>query len=115
MMERMSCPKSETANKCTYPHGLPVNTSEQIDLGDAKGHGESLSTKRETSSIPVHDESGAKAANWIYPSEKMFYDAMRRKNWNPNENDMKFVVPIHNAINEVCWKQILEWESLHSK
>jgi cytochrome c heme-lyase len=55
------------------------------------------------------DESGD-SKNWIYPSEQMFFDAMRRKNWNPNEVDMKTVVPIHNAVNERAWAQILEWE-----
>jgi cytochrome c heme-lyase len=40
----------------------------------------------------------------------MFFDAMRRKNWDPKEVDMKTVVPIHNAVNERAWSQILEWE-----
>ncbi|RKO86549.1 cytochrome c/c1 heme-lyase [Blyttiomyces helicus] len=43
----------------------------------------------------------------------MFFNAMRRKNWDPKEKDMNVVVPIHNAVNEQCWKKILEWESLH--
>ncbi|KAI8834857.1 cytochrome c/c1 heme-lyase [Chytridium lagenaria] len=51
--------------------------------------------------------------NWIYPSEQMFYNAMKRKNWSPHERDMGVVVPIHNAVNEQCWKKILEWENLH--
>jgi cytochrome c heme-lyase len=40
----------------------------------------------------------------------MFFDAMRRKNWDPKEVDMKTVVPIHNAVNERAWSQILDWE-----
>ncbi|KAF9107781.1 Cytochrome c1 heme lyase [Mortierella sp. GBA35] len=47
---------------------------------------------------------------WIYPSEQMFFNAMKRKNWNPREEDMKFVVPIHNMVNEMAWKHILRWE-----
>jgi cytochrome c heme-lyase len=68
-----------------------------------------LETNRVVSSIPMADESG-ESKNWVYPSEQMFFDAMRRKNWNPDEVDMKTVVPIHNAVNERAWSQILEWE-----
>jgi cytochrome c heme-lyase len=73
------------------------------------GQAAPLETNRTTSSIPTVDESG-ESKFWIYPSEQMFFDAMRRKNWNPNEVDMKTVVPIHNAVNERAWSQILEWE-----
>jgi cytochrome c heme-lyase len=40
----------------------------------------------------------------------MFFDAMRRKNYSPHMEDMKTVVPIHNAVNERAWKEIREWE-----
>lgn len=58
-------------------------------------------------------ESGADAAsgNWVYPSEKMFFDAMRRKGFDARETDMRTVVPIHNAVNERAWKEIREWEA----
>lgn len=47
----------------------------------------------------------------MYPSEKMFFDAMRRKGHDQVETaDMKTVVPIHNAVNERAWKEIKEWE-----
>jgi cytochrome c heme-lyase len=26
---------------------------------------------------------------------------------------MAVVVPIHNAVNEMAWKKILEWEKMH--
>jgi cytochrome c heme-lyase len=52
---------------------------------------------------------------WIYPSEQMFFNAMKRKNWSPREEDMKFVVPIHNMVNEMAWKHILRWEKLMEK
>jgi cytochrome c heme-lyase len=68
-----------------------------------------LETSRETSSIPIAEGAGD-SKFWIYPSEQMFFDAMRRKNWDPKEVDMKTVVPIHNAVNERAWSQILEWE-----
>lgn len=57
-------------------------------------------------------ESGADAAtgNWVYPSEKMFSDAMKRKGYDARETDMKTVVPIHNAVNEKAWEHIKKWE-----
>ncbi|KAG9256570.1 cytochrome C1 heme lyase [Emericellopsis atlantica] len=56
-------------------------------------------------------ESGKDASgNWVYPSEKMFFDAMKRKGYDARSKDMKTVVPIHNAVNERAWAQILKWE-----
>ncbi|KAI5926022.1 cytochrome c and c1 heme-lyase [Camillea tinctor] len=57
-------------------------------------------------------ETGADAAsgNWIYPSERMFFDAMRRKGHDPRTADMRTVVPIHNAVNERAWAEIKAWE-----
>ncbi|CAI4211642.1 unnamed protein product [Parascedosporium putredinis] len=40
----------------------------------------------------------------------MFFDAMRRKGLGAEVEDMKTVVPIHNAVNERAWKEIIEWE-----
>ncbi|KAI1506672.1 cytochrome c and c1 heme-lyase [Biscogniauxia marginata] len=58
-------------------------------------------------------ETGADAAsgNWIYPSEKMFFEAMRRKGHDPRTADMRTVVPIHNAVNERAWAEIKAWEA----
>lgn len=65
-----------------------------------------LPTEREISSIPKTDTR----SNWIYPSQKQFYEAMKRKNWSPEAADMKTVIPIHNQVNEVAWRHIQEWE-----
>lgn len=68
-----------------------------------------LPTTREISSIPrtsTHD-------NWVYPSQKQFYEAMKRKNWNPDASDMQTVVPIHNHVNELAWRHIMFWEKSH--
>ncbi|QID86367.1 Cytochrome c1 heme lyase [Saccharomyces pastorianus] len=65
-----------------------------------------LSQSREVSTIPRTDSD----KNWIYPSEKQFYEAMMKKNWDPNSNDMKVVVPLHNSINERVWNYIRSWE-----
>lgn len=84
-----------------------------------------LATEREVSTIPRaidvtpterpannERDTGAdkKTGNWIYPSEEMFFNAMKRKSYDPNEADMQTIVPIHNAVNERAWKEIKEWE-----
>jgi cytochrome c heme-lyase len=85
-----------------------------------------LAEEREVSTIPraspVDTSEGAKPANseresgvsesgnWIYPSEKMFFEAMKRKGYESDAADMKTIVPIHNAVNERAWKEIKQWE-----
>jgi cytochrome c heme-lyase len=87
-----------------------------------------LGTEREVSTIPRavpeqvatkavapannEQETGAdkSSGNWIYPSEQMFFNAMKRKNFDPDATDMKAIVPIHNAVNERAWKEIKAWE-----
>ena len=54
----------------------------------------------------VDENSG----NWVYPSEEMFFNAMKRKNFDPEATDMRTIVPIHNAVNEQAWKEIKAWE-----
>jgi len=87
--------------------------------------GAKLSKLRETSSIPIsqratdlpkhqHTEREGRreerAKNWTYPSPKMFYEAIKRKGWQPPEADIDNVVRIHNVVNERCWQEILKWE-----
>jgi cytochrome c heme-lyase len=47
----------------------------------------------------------------VYPSEKQFFEAMKRKGFDAAAADMKTVVPIHNAVNERAWAEILKWEA----
>ncbi|CAL1704295.1 unnamed protein product [Somion occarium] len=68
-------------------------------------HTSILPTEREISSIPRAD-----GAKWVYPSEQQFYSAMARKNHNPQASDMKVIVPIHNAVNERAWAELMKWE-----
>lgn len=62
----------------------------------------------------MHESERAAAVpseeNWVYPSPASFYSALQRKDRNPNARDMGIVVPIHNAVNERVWNQVLEWE-----
>lgn len=53
---------------------------------------------------PAHQEPESPV--WMYPSEQMFYNAMRRKGWSPSEQDMQSVVAIHNGVNERAWSEV---------
>lgn len=64
-----------------------------------------LTQDREVSSIPKLD-----GTNWVYPSQAQFFSAMARKNHHPQASDMRVIVPIHNAVNERAWAEILGWE-----
>ncbi|KAK5989421.1 Putative holocytochrome-c1 synthase [Cladobotryum mycophilum] len=85
-----SIPRSTTSDPsdCPVPHGASANpANHEIESGQHT------------------------SGNWVYPSEKMFFDAMKRKGYDARETDMKTVVPIHNAVNERAWKHIQEWEA----
>lgn len=68
-----------------------------------------------TPALPANNEqetgADATSGNWIYPSERMFFEAMRRKGHDPRAGDMQAVVPIHNAVNERAWAEIKAWEA----
>ncbi|KAJ5105430.1 hypothetical protein NUU61_002777 [Penicillium alfredii] len=56
--------------------------------------------------------------NWVYPSEKQFFEALMRKGNTPTSTSsaselatsVASIIPIHNAVNERAWKQIQDWE-----
>lgn len=131
------CPVDHTAlaaaqpDKCPVDHGANSASAEQCPVdhstrsswtslfsskkdapppaqpaaGPSSSH-PSLPTDREVSSIPRADGS-----NWVYPSQAQFYAAMERKNHNPQAPDMKVIVPIHNAVNERAWAEVMKWEA----
>ena len=37
---------------------------------------------------------------------------MKRKGYNPPEEDVPVILAIHNSVNEKGWSKILEWEAL---
>jgi cytochrome c heme-lyase len=75
----------------------------------AAGHDAAVNTHSPANN---EQESGVdeKSGNWVYPSEEMFFNAMKRKNYDPEAADMRTIVPIHNAVNEQAWKEIKAWE-----
>ena len=75
-----------------------------------------LSKDRVVSSIPKVD-----GQKWVYPSEQMFWNAMRKKGWNWKKEtdkdgqtiqrkDMENIIKIHNVNNERAWQEVLKWE-----
>jgi cytochrome c heme-lyase len=75
--------------------GKPLNAAERAALPS--------NAERDTG----HDEA---SGNWIYPSQEMFFAAMKRKGHEAQAQDMSSVVPIHNAVNERAWSEIKKWE-----
>ena len=73
-----------------------------------KASGEAAST---STSTPKEEQGEKEAKTWVYPSQQMFFNAMRRKGWSPAERDMASVVAIHNAVNERAWQEVVAWES----
>jgi cytochrome c heme-lyase len=63
------------------------------------------------SSVDPHMKDG----RWVYPSQQQFYQAMKRKNHQPDPNQMAVIVPLHNAINEQAWAKILQWEQKYKQ
>ncbi|CAH6722363.1 holocytochrome-c1 synthase [[Candida] jaroonii] len=93
----------------TVPEAIEVDKLESCTSDketSIAGSTTNLPSDREISSIPRTSTE----SNWIYPSEKQFFEAMKRKNWSPEASDMKTVVPIHNNVNERTWAHILNWE-----
>jgi len=74
-----------------------------------------LSTERVVSNIP----KAGTDETWVYPSPQMFWNAMLRKGWRWKEDeleqkDMDHIINIHNANNEMAWREVLKWEALHA-
>ena len=63
--------------------------------------------------VPVHQPTNS--SQWMYPSEQQFYNAMRKKGYNPPIEAIPSVLKIHNAVNERSWLQVRKWEKeLHN-
>jgi cytochrome c heme-lyase len=118
-----SSSSSASPGSSTNPHNLPT---ERV-ISSIPRYYSSSPTDTTTTSSPSacpassHSDSNHDAtttetphetqpSKWVYPSPSQFYAALERKNRSPDARDMPVVVPIHNAVNERCWTQILDWE-----
>ena len=70
-----------------------------------------LNTHRMQSTIA---KTGTEGGTWEYPSDRMFYEALRRKGYAPRAEDMRSTVAIHNTVNEQAWIKVMEWEAMHA-
>ncbi|OWT41663.1 cytochrome c heme-lyase [Cryptococcus neoformans Bt1] len=85
----------------------PASASSSAAAGPSSGPSSYTADAGSGHAQPQQDANG----NWIYPSEQQFFNAMLRKKHNPSPQDMRTIVPIHNAVNEKAWEEILKWES----
>ena len=113
-----SCPihthQPEKDVKQNQPSGCPVdhdsvNPSNMMpNLPNTSSSSTTLSTKRATSTIPTSSDK-----TWQYPSPLQFHNALQRKGMATDEEHVDSMVDVHNFLNEMAWKEILEWEKLH--
>jgi cytochrome c heme-lyase len=127
----MSCPVDDNARQeWLAKHGSPphpflpsLSSSPSIPSPSAASHSStftyvttptSLSKERETSSIPRHSPPSASEPNWVYPSPDQFYRSLinKRKDTSVNPETVNTIIPIHNAVNERVWEEILKWEGV---
>ena len=104
------CPVEHKSRGIWANKVVSVGNTEVITKFINKENISNLTSAREISTIPRSSIQSNESKNWIYPSQQMFFNAMKRKNWNPNAADMQTIVTIHNAFNERAWYEIKEWE-----
>jgi cytochrome c heme-lyase len=118
-MSKDGCPIDHSSLK--KKRNVGANHESPSNQWPALGQTIELNTHRMPSSIPrvVSETENNKTCphstkegeeNWVYPSEQMFFNALKRKGYSVSEKDMKAVVAIHNTVNERTWQEILKWE-----
>jgi cytochrome c heme-lyase len=94
----------------------PIDPKNQMPLNPnqlpSEGQTKPLPTDRVASTIP---KGGTDDKTWQYPSEQMFYNALKRKGKadDVDEDDVRAIVAIHNNMNEKTWERVRQWEALH--
>eukprot|EP00040_Diaphanoeca_grandis_P011568 m.59370 g.59370 ORF g.59370 m.59370 type:complete len:271 (-) comp22695_c1_seq1:24-836(-) len=117
--ETTEIPPSIDPETLSMDNATELNPANQMMLEEKQlpspGQQSPLPTARRLSTIPRADfqpvhQSGEKE-QWEYPSQQMFYNAMKRKGHSPDETEMSTVVGMHNAVNEYTWTQLMQWEN----
>ncbi|KAK4549758.1 hypothetical protein LTR36_005059 [Oleoguttula mirabilis] len=85
-----------------------LNSAERAALPSPPSSSSRIATPANNELDTGHDKD---SGNWVYPSQEMFFAAMRRKGHAAEAADMASVVPIHNAVNEKAWQEIKQWEA----
>jgi cytochrome c heme-lyase len=96
-----SCPAIDATTNLPVERELQQKSTE---------NSEKLDSKRTASSIP----RSASSQTWTYPSPRMFYNALLRKGFDTQPEDVEVMVNVHNFLNEQVWAEILKWESQHT-
>ncbi|SCV73924.1 BQ2448_6354 [Microbotryum intermedium] len=105
----------------SIPRWLPPSTSTSTSQASSSSDSavppsacpaQSVSISNPTTTATDETSSSKQGENWVYPSPSSFYSALQRKSQPANPSDMPIVVPIHNAVNEKVWQDVLEWERL---
>lgn len=111
--------RAEGSSQVSGSHGdvNPLNMMPPPNQQPAPDQPFPLPTNRQISSIP---KAGTEGEFWVYPSQQMFWNAMLRKGWrwqsdDMTPKDMDDIISIHNANNENAWKEVLKWEALHAR
>lgn len=75
-----------------------------------------LPTDRLVSSIPrTSPDPNDGSSRWMYPSPRMFHNALARKGKGVDAADVDSMVQVHNWLNEQVWMEVERWEkNLHS-
>lgn len=96
------------------PTTRPLATNREVSsIPRATSTSQTLNSA-ERAALPANSEQDTghdrHTGNWIYPSQSQFFAAMQRKGHKPEAADMQTIVPIHNAVNERTWREVLRWE-----
>lgn len=99
------------SRESTGPAACPSPYARSAPSATAASHGTPSNAETETGHDPA-------TGNWIYPSERQFFEALLRKNNTGTSvtsakelaTSVASIIPIHNAVNERAWQQILDWE-----
>ena len=60
-------------------------------------------SSRSTSSDSVPEPTANGSSRWVYPSPQQFYNALKRKGFNPDEKDMDtYVLIVHIVLSLPC-------------
>lgn len=112
------CPVAhDSGSKYKHPHvynvyGQRIDPTNQMPAQPAQNKHPEQVKELPTERIQSTIRKGGTEATWTYPSEQMFYNALKRKGKanGITEDDMGMLVAIHNGTNERAWKMVLEWE-----
>mmetsp|Transcript_21570 Transcript_21570/g.44294 ORF Transcript_21570/g.44294 Transcript_21570/m.44294 type:complete len:365 (+) Transcript_21570:63-1157(+) len=110
----------EAANHSQLPvpgQRIPLSTQravssiprgDALETVDANENNATTNPSGPNSKVPAHQP--VNSSHWTYPSEQQFYNAMRKKGYQPPVETIPFVLKIHNSVNERSWLEVRKWE-----